>query len=262
MSLRTRRRSSIGAGFYPVLVERSLAELQRVNRLLFGYRSVHRTVLPRLAAAEAGGGEPAILLDLGTGSGDGAAPAGPGGRTAGRSPARGASTGGSPTWWSAASRHPGSCGWWPPRPPSPSPTAPSTGARASSSTTSAAGQPADPGRDATLRPARGGGRRPAPEPPGPLAPAPPLSVAGDRPRGARRRPAVAGPELETPRWRSWSTACRCELRRRFPFRWRLVVRALPPGDPPPPATARSRPPRVTAVTIAPATAASRAPPPG
>lgn len=60
-------------GLDPALVERALAELQRVNRLLLGYRPVVRTLLPRLAprraAPEAGAPDP-VLLDVGTGSGD------------------------------------------------------------------------------------------------------------------------------------------------------------------------------------------------
>ena len=59
-------------GLDPALVERSLAELQRVNRLLFGYAPVLRTLLPRLAATGTGD-EPALLLDVGTGRGDVAA---------------------------------------------------------------------------------------------------------------------------------------------------------------------------------------------
>ena len=66
-------------GLDPALVERALAELERVNRLLLGYRPVLRTLLPRLAPRRgsagdtgAGPGEPApqLLLDVGTGSGD------------------------------------------------------------------------------------------------------------------------------------------------------------------------------------------------
>jgi len=61
-------------GLDPALVERSLRELQRVNRLLFGYRPVLRTLLPRLAA-DAGGGAAddstaQLVLDVGTGLGD------------------------------------------------------------------------------------------------------------------------------------------------------------------------------------------------
>ncbi len=56
-------------GLDPALVERSLAELQRVNRLLFGYWPVRRTLLPRLAAP-GGPLTPQIVVDLGTGSGD------------------------------------------------------------------------------------------------------------------------------------------------------------------------------------------------
>ena len=47
---RGRRRSSTARGSTRRVVERSLRELQRVNRLLFGYRPVLRTLLPRLAA--------------------------------------------------------------------------------------------------------------------------------------------------------------------------------------------------------------------
>jgi len=61
-------------GLDPAVVERSLRELQRVNRLLFGYRPVLRTLLPRLAAdgvGEAARGAGAHrLLDVGTGLGD------------------------------------------------------------------------------------------------------------------------------------------------------------------------------------------------
>jgi SAM-dependent methyltransferase len=56
-------------GLDPALVERSLAELQRVNRLLFGYWPVRRTLLPRLAAP-GGPWTPQLVVDLGTGSGD------------------------------------------------------------------------------------------------------------------------------------------------------------------------------------------------
>jgi SAM-dependent methyltransferase len=62
-------------GLDPALVERALGELERVNRLLLGYRPVLRTLLPRLAprrsAAAAGAPEAdPLLLDVGTGSGD------------------------------------------------------------------------------------------------------------------------------------------------------------------------------------------------
>lgn len=53
-------------GLDPVTVERALDELSRVNRLLLGYRPVVRAVLPRLLAGEGH----AALLDVGTGSGD------------------------------------------------------------------------------------------------------------------------------------------------------------------------------------------------
>lgn len=55
-------------GLDPALVDRSLAELQRVNRLLLGYRPLLRTLLPRLVA----GPPDQRLLDVGTGSGDAA----------------------------------------------------------------------------------------------------------------------------------------------------------------------------------------------
>lgn len=48
---------------------RALADLRRSNRLLFGYRALIRSLLPRLGS----GPEPSRLLDVGTGSGDTAA---------------------------------------------------------------------------------------------------------------------------------------------------------------------------------------------
>ena len=56
-------------GLDPALVEDALGELSRVNRLLLGYRPVVRTLLPRLLDGPA---HPTIL-DAGTGSGDVAA---------------------------------------------------------------------------------------------------------------------------------------------------------------------------------------------
>jgi len=56
-------------GLDPALVEEALVELSRVNRLLFGYRPVARTLLPRLLDGPA---HPTVL-DVGTGSGDVAA---------------------------------------------------------------------------------------------------------------------------------------------------------------------------------------------
>lgn len=47
-------------------VERALAGLSRVNRILFGFSALHRALLPRLLAAS----PRQHLLDLGTGSGE------------------------------------------------------------------------------------------------------------------------------------------------------------------------------------------------
>ncbi len=56
-------------GLDPATVERALAELRRVNRLLLGHLPARRTLLPRLAAGPAR----QRLLDVGTGSGEVAA---------------------------------------------------------------------------------------------------------------------------------------------------------------------------------------------
>lgn len=56
-------------GLSAAQVERALLGLSRVNRLLLGYRPLMRTVLPRLAA----GPRVQRLVDLGTGSGEGGA---------------------------------------------------------------------------------------------------------------------------------------------------------------------------------------------
>jgi len=56
-------------GLTPAETERALAGLARVNRLLLGHRPVAAAALPRLAAGPA---EQQRLVDLGTGSGDGA----------------------------------------------------------------------------------------------------------------------------------------------------------------------------------------------
>ena len=53
-------------GLDPAVVEDALGELSRVNRLLFGYRPVVRTLLPRLLDGPAR----QTVLDVGTGSGD------------------------------------------------------------------------------------------------------------------------------------------------------------------------------------------------
>jgi ubiquinone/menaquinone biosynthesis C-methylase UbiE len=50
----------------PAETARSLAELDRVNRALFGWLPIQRALLPRLES----GAPPARLLDLGTGSGE------------------------------------------------------------------------------------------------------------------------------------------------------------------------------------------------
>lgn len=52
--------------------ERALADLRRINALLLGYGPVLRTLMPRLAKPGAGAaaGQPLSLLDLGTGTGD------------------------------------------------------------------------------------------------------------------------------------------------------------------------------------------------
>ncbi len=56
-------------GLSAAQIERALRGLSRVNRLLFGYRALVRAVVPRIAA-----GPPAQrLVDLGTGSGEGGA---------------------------------------------------------------------------------------------------------------------------------------------------------------------------------------------
>jgi SAM-dependent methyltransferase len=56
-------------GLTPAQTERALAGLARVNRLLLGHRPVAAAALPRLAVGPAA----QRLLDLGTGSGEGAA---------------------------------------------------------------------------------------------------------------------------------------------------------------------------------------------
>lgn len=56
-------------GLTAAQVERALAGLARVNRLLLGYRSVRAAMLPRLAK----GPVEQRLVDVGTGSGDGSA---------------------------------------------------------------------------------------------------------------------------------------------------------------------------------------------
>ena len=58
-----------GPGLTPEQTERALRGLERVNRLLLGYRPVVAAALPRLAAGPAA----QRLVNLGTGSGDGAA---------------------------------------------------------------------------------------------------------------------------------------------------------------------------------------------
>ena len=56
-------------GLDPAVVEAALAELRRVNRWLLGHLPARRTLLPRLLA----GPEEQVLLDVGTGSGEVAA---------------------------------------------------------------------------------------------------------------------------------------------------------------------------------------------
>jgi SAM-dependent methyltransferase len=53
----------------PAAMARSLAELDRVNRAFLGSLPLRRTLLPRLAAQRSPGAPPQRLLDLGTGSG-------------------------------------------------------------------------------------------------------------------------------------------------------------------------------------------------